>query len=277
MSHKLPAGEFFGQQSKSFEVLGFHLTESRYVPGLKLPQHSHELAKFCFVMSGDYLETIGKRTYARRPLTLTFHPPDTTHAEAHQAAGHHFLVEMDTRWLDYAREYTAPLDAPVEASDVLPVRVATQLYNEFRHRDSASPLAVQGLMLELLAETSRRLVKSATCRPPRWLQQVREELHERFQENLSLDELSKSAGVHAVYLARAFRRFHNCTVGEYVRGLRIQYASYQLSHTDAPLAEIATRAGFADQSHFSRLFKRSTGLLPKEFRNTFRSGSSHSK
>jgi AraC family transcriptional regulator len=270
MMHKLPAGEFFGQPSKSFEILGFHLTESVYSSGLKLPQHSHELAKFCFVISGDYVETIGKRAYTRRPLTLTFHPPDTTHAEAHKTPGHHFLVEIDRRWLDYAREYSAPLDAPVEASDALPVRIATQLYNEFRHLDGVSPLSVQGLMLELLAETSRRSSADTTHRPPQWLEQVREELRGRFQENLSLAELARSAGVHAVYLMRMFRKFHHCTIGDYVRRLRIEYASHQLSYTDRPLAEIASTAGFADQSHFSRLFKRHTGMLPKEFRNTFR-------
>src|SRR5215208_187659 len=197
MTHKLPAGEFFGQPSKSVEVLGFHLTESIYSSGLEIPQHSHELAKFCFVISGDYLETIGKRTHARRPLTLTFHPPDTTHAEAHKTLGHHFLVEIDRRWLDYAREYAAPLEAPVETSQAMPVRLATQLYNEFRHLDCVSPLAVQGLMLELLAETSRRSSGDTTDRPPRWLEQVREELHAAFQENLSLTDLAQSAGVHA--------------------------------------------------------------------------------
>src|ERR1044072_3389824 len=127
MSQRLPAGEFFGKQSQSFEIMGFRLTESRYSSGLKLPEHSHELAKFCLVISGDYLETIGRHTHARRPLTLTFHPPDTTHAEAHHSNGHHFLVEINKRWLDYAREYTAPLDEPVEASNGTPVRIATQL------------------------------------------------------------------------------------------------------------------------------------------------------
>ncbi|MEW6125899.1 MAG: AraC family transcriptional regulator [Acidobacteriota bacterium] len=272
MNHRLPAGEFFGQQSPAFEVMGFRLTESRYSSGLKLPQHSHELAKFCFVISGNYLETIGRYTHTRRPLTLTFHPPDTTHAEAHNTNGHHFLVEIDRRWLDYAREYSAMLDSPVEATNAPPVRIATQLYNEFHHLDKVSPLAVQGLMLELLAETSRRLSNETTCKPPRWLTQVKEELHERFQENLSLDELAGSAGVHAVHLARSFRKFHHCTIGDYVRELRIEYASRQLSYTDKPLAEIAALAGFADQSHFSRLFKRQTGMLPKAYRNTFRLG-----
>src|SRR6185436_8101255 len=105
MARKLPAGEFFGHQSKSSEVGGFRLTESHYGPGLKLPQHSHELAKFCFVISGYYVETLGGKPRVRRPLSLIFHPPDTTHAEAHDANGCHFLVEIDAHWLNYARQY----------------------------------------------------------------------------------------------------------------------------------------------------------------------------
>ena len=111
---------------------GFRLTESIYSPGLRIPEHSHELAKFCFVISGDYVETLGSRTHSRRPLTLTFHPPDTTHSEAHRAIGHHFLLELDMRWLDYARQYSAILDHPIEICGGMPIRVATQLYNEFR-------------------------------------------------------------------------------------------------------------------------------------------------
>jgi AraC family transcriptional regulator len=269
MAQILPAGHFFGRKSNSCEISGFRLTESIYSQGLRLPQHSHELAKFCFVISGDYVETLGRHTHSRRPLTLTFHPPDTTHSEAHNAIGHHFLLELDMRWLDYARDYSAILDTPVEISGGMPIRVATQLYNEFRHLDKISALSIQGLMFELLAETSRRSFNDTLKRLPQWLAQVTEILRERFQETVSLDELAESVGVHAVHLARAFRKFHNCTVGEYVRQLRIEFASRQLSSSDSSLAEIASLAGFADQSHFSRTFKRYTGMLPSQFRSTF--------
>jgi AraC-like DNA-binding protein len=237
---------------------------------LRLPQHSHELAKFCFVLSGDYVETLGSKAIARRPLSLIFHPPDTTHAEAHNAAGCHFLVEVDARWLAYARQYSASFDSPIEFFDGSPIRAATQLYSEFRHLDMISPLAIQGLMFELLAETSRRSRNENLRCPPRWLDRVTELIHDRFQESISIKELAQSAGVHAVHVSRVFRKFHRCTVGEYVKRLRIEYASRQLSSSDTPLADIAAMAGFADQSHFSRLFKRHTGMLPSKFRATFR-------
>jgi AraC family transcriptional regulator len=60
-------------------------------------------------------------------------------------------------------------------------------------------------------------------------------------------------------------------VGEYVRGVRIDRAAHQLAETDLSLAEIALGAGFSDQSHFSNLFRRHTGLSPSRFRNSMRS------
>ena len=270
MEQKLPAGHFYGKTLKVREVSGFRLTEVKYSPDFSLPSHSHELAKFCFVLSGSYTETFGRKHQARRPLALAFQPPDTTHSEDHEGPGHHFLIEVENNWLDHARQCSAELKSPVELQGGAPVWLAAKLYNEFRDMDGISQLAIEGLALELLAETSRNSTERSEHRPPRWLDQITDRLHAQFNENLALADLAESAGVHAVHLARVFRRFHRCTVGEYVRRLRIEFASCQLSASDTPLVEIALAAGFSDQSHFSRTFKRHTGMLPTEFRDVFR-------
>ncbi len=271
MALKLPAGHFLGETLRVRELSGLRLTETTYAPGLKLPRHSHELAKYCFVLAGSFSETIGNREQVRQPLALTFHPEDTTHAEAHHAAGHHFLIEVGTRWLDRTREYSATLDQPADLSGGSSLRLAAQLYNEFCHLDRISPLAIEGLVLELLAETSRSKLGEIDRRPPAWLEKATEMMRSRFTENVSLGDLASEAGVHMVHLARVFRKFHGCTVGHYVRQLRVEYASRQLSTTDLPLVDIAASAGFSDQSHFSRVFKSQTRMLPSEFRAVFRS------
>jgi AraC-like DNA-binding protein len=69
-----------------------------------------------------------------------------------------------------------------------------------------------------------------------------------------------------VTLARAFRRRYHCTMGDYVRRQRIERAKQQLRNSRARLAEIAAANGFADQSHFSRLFRHYTGMTPSHFR-----------
>jgi AraC-like DNA-binding protein len=69
-----------------------------------------------------------------------------------------------------------------------------------------------------------------------------------------------------VHFAAVFRRHYGCSVGEYLRRRRVHRARQRLAETDLPLAEIATEAGFADQSHLTRMFKRFVGLTPGQYR-----------
>jgi AraC family transcriptional regulator len=102
------------------------------------------------------------------------------------------------------------------------------------------------------------------------LEEARDRIHAELGSRPSLSGLAQSVGVHPVTLARAFRRAFGCTVGEYVRNLRIERAALQLAETELPLAEIALAAGFSDQSHFSNLFRQHTGLSPSKFRRVAR-------
>jgi len=144
-----------------------------------------------------------------------------------------------------------------------------KLYKEFREMDEASPLAIEGLALEMLAEVSRRKVKVADRRPPRWLSQALDLLHEQFSERLTIAYLATSVGVQPVHLAREFRKFYRRTIGEHIRQLRIEHACGELCVSDASLAAIASAAGFSDQSHFSRTFKRLMLMTPAQYRAAF--------
>jgi AraC family transcriptional regulator len=93
-------------------------------------------------------------------------------------------------------------------------------------------------------------------------------LHEQFAENVTLAELAKMVGVHPVYLASSFRKQYGCTVGEYRQRLRIEFACRELAKDHSSLAQIALAAGFANQAHFSRTFKRVTGTTPAKYRTS---------
>ena len=85
-------------------------------------------------------------------------------------------------------------------------------------------------------------------------------------ERVTLDELAAVAGVHRAHLVRSFRARYGVSIGVYVRRERIRWAARALRHSDAPLAEIALRAGFADQSHFTRTFVKHMGVSPGRYR-----------
>jgi AraC family transcriptional regulator len=162
------------------------------------------------------------------------------------------------------------LDRSAEFNQGVSVWLAKRLYNEFYRADGASGLAMEGLTLELMAEVSRRQVTTPESALPRWLEQAREFLHAHFSDEMTLESIARTVRTHPVHLARVFRRHYGCTVGEYVRRLRVEAACRELSSTDAPLPQIALAAGFYDQSHFSRTFKKIVGLTPTAYRASFR-------
>ena len=269
---RLPPGRLYGQNLKNRQVGGLTLTEIVYPPGSHVPRHSHELSQFCFVQDGAFSEVYGRKFREGRPLTLIARPPDEAHAHRFLNSGAHcFVIEIERDFLQRVREHSLVLDDSAEFHGGLLAWLAKKIYNEFRRVDQASSLAIEGLTLEMMAETSRRNVKLLERRVPRWLEQAREFLHARFSETVALEDVAKSVGIHPVHLARVFRQTYCCTIGEYIRRLRIEFACREVSLTDTPFTEIAVTAGFYDQSHFSRTFKQIVGLTPREYRAAFRS------
>jgi AraC family transcriptional regulator len=270
MELKLKAGQFYGNTAQALVTAGFCFTEKLYSSSAKLPVHAHELSHFCFVLSGGYREKIGTGLFAREPSALVFYPPDVSHSEEHLADGRHFLVEIDLTGLERVTEYGACLNEPVALGDNASAWLAARMYKEFRERDKFSGLALESISTELLIAASRRHLQTFERKPPRWLKKVKECLHESFSTPPSLNELAGVVGVHPTHLTRVFRQFEACTVGDYIRRIRIEQARRKILTSNDSLVEIALDAGFADQTHFTRSFRRVTGMTPTEFRSIFK-------
>jgi AraC family transcriptional regulator len=268
----LPSGPFYGDATFRREVGGVVFVESVYCHERHIPKHEHANAFFNLVLEGTYTESCHGVIRTRGPLTLALHPSGEAHADWwHGRGGRVFHVEIWASRLQQIREYSSVLDTPAEFRTGAPIWLASRLYREYLRNDAVSALAMEGLMLEILAECSCDRQISPGRKPPSWLQPVRELIHDRFVESLTHEAVAATAGVHPVHLARVFRKHYGCTVGDYVRRLRVDFVSEQLISTDVPLAELASAAGFADQSHLNRTFKRSTGMTPGNFRKVRRS------
>lgn len=269
MELKLKAGQFYGTTSQSLAANGFRFTEKFYESRARLPTHAHELSHFCFVLAGNYREMISGTSFERAPAALVYYPPDVSHGEEHFTDGRHFLVEVDLKSLETVRDYGARLSEPVLLDTTSSLWLANRMYKEFSERDEFSPIALESISTELLIAASRRDKRKTERNAPPWLGRLKEFLRENFSEPPCLNELAKAVDVHPMHLARVFRRFERCTVGDYIREVRIDYARKRLLGSNEPLVEIAMAAGFADQTHFTRSFKRVTGMTPSEFRRLF--------
>ncbi len=268
MSQQPSLNSFAGKKLQHRELPGFALGETVYPAGLRMPRHSHEPAYITLVLQGGYDEAVGQTTRNCAPATLVFHPAGEAHAIAFQQAPVRiFRLEAKPQWLAQVREHSPLFDAPAAFDHGGPAQLALRLYHESRAQDAAAPLAIEAAVLELLAAATRQAAPAQSAPPP-WLQRARDLLHAQWAETPALSTIAQEVGVHSVSLARAFRRHFQCSIGDYLRRLRIEHACQQITQSNVSLAEVAHAVGFYDQSHFTRTFKRHTGLTPAEYRAT---------
>jgi AraC family transcriptional regulator len=245
------------------QVGGFTITEGVHKNGSELPWHHHETPTICFVLQGAFSEMWHGGSIACTSSTLKITPAGERHCNQFSRGDvRGLLIEPDDAQVVAIRPYSAVLDERVSFHGGLVSGMARRVYDEMRRMDAAAPLAIEGLLLELVASASRMREQNGSS--------ARHRIHVELAARPSLTGLAESVGVHPVTLARAFRRAFGCTVGEYVRSLRIERAARQLADTDLSLAEIALAEGFSDQSHFSNLFRRHTGVSPFRFRRAVR-------
>jgi len=240
------------------------LVESHHAGGSLVPRHSHELAYFCLNFGGRYEERYGRRMRDCRTGMVVFHPPGEHHAEEHLTGVSSLNVELGGAWLRRMADLVAPLDQPAEFAGDDIAAAGAELLRELRRDDRDSVLAIEGLTFEILAASARRK-QTLDKRAPRWLRDACELLDGR-TEAASLRAFAAHAGVHPVHFAATFRRFLGCSLGEYQRRRRFEYARERLADRRATLAEIAADAGFADQAHLTRTFKRFSGMTPSAYR-----------
>ena len=266
MTFTLESGRGFGNPVKSHDVAGLTLRDLLYGPNLKTPNHAHEYAHFGIVLQGVCTEVYAAKSHVYQPTAVVFHPSGEVHQNAFQpTGGRMFIVDLAPEWTERARTYSTALESSFHCHGGVLGNLAIKLHHEFREMDAISPLAMEGIVLEMIAHTTRS-AEPVERRPPRWLEQVKEILHAQFADRPTIAEIATEVGVHPVHLMRTFNHYFHCTIGDYVAQLRIEYACQEMANPNLSLADIALAAGFADQSHFARTFKRIIGVSPAAFR-----------
>ena len=147
---RLEPGSFLGRTVRSYRSDRLNLVESRYGPRFRSDTHSHDHA-FCYlVLEGTCTETCVNRTRTCVASNLAFHPAGEPHSDFwNDKGGRCFHLEFDNRWIQRVREYSPVLERPVEFRGGMPVWLAAHLYRELKAPDDITPLAIEGLALEL--------------------------------------------------------------------------------------------------------------------------------
>ncbi len=240
----------------------FVLTEARYADGSRLPWHAHGHPTFLLTLAGGFRQRHRGGTLECSRNQVLYEPADTAHSTTVTGkATRMFFFEVSKETPDFLFPFGHNREIQLESGDVS--RLLFLLRNELYYPDEVSDLAIRGLALELMAAVARTEASSERRAPP-WFLEVKDAISTNL--NLSLTEMSIIADRHPSHVARAFRRCCGCSAGEYVRKLKVGRAKTLMLTTRTPLKEIAKRLGFSDQSHFTRLFRRYTGMSPALFR-----------
>ena len=91
-------------------------------------------------------------------------------------------------------------------------------------------------------------------------------IKEHLAEKISLDQAAEQVYLSKSYFCRIIKDELGCTFTEYVNRIRVDQSKALLRNTSMPIAEIACAVGFDDQSYYTRIFKKQTGVAPGKYR-----------
>jgi AraC family transcriptional regulator len=261
----LRGGELLGSLIAQRTLGHFNVSLKQYDDAAELPWHVHQEPYVTFVVDGRYRERLPSGWRDCTPRSLVVHPAGERHADVFEVGRSRCLdIRFDADWLRALGGRGDAFGRPDVVRAPAAAAIGARAVRELRRDDPFSPMVFEGLMLELFGELARHGERDAA---PSWLGEVRSVIAKRFTEKLALKELAAMVDVHPVHLARAFRRHYGCTVGDVVRDLRVEHAKRRIA-AGATLSDVALEAGFADQSHFARTFRRISGVTPATFRRS---------
>lgn len=262
-----PKPATFGQSLNSVQVGPFLLTETYHRRGLHLPKHEHATASLNFVLSGEYGESFRGRFEALPADVLQYKHAGAEHANRfNDAHARCVLIEVSPDPLTLCLGEQGPDEPDIRREPRLAL-LAARVHRLMRIREDVAELVLEELVTELFATFASGIPLAASTA----ISDAEDLLRSGFREPWSLREVARQVGLHSAHLGRAFRERHGCTLGEFVRKLRVLHVARKLRDTNDAIAQLAHEAGFADQSHCTRVFKRLMGVPPAQYRASVRS------
>jgi AraC family transcriptional regulator len=258
LASRLEHGQNFGAIVNTLTSGDLCINAAEHSPGMIVPRHEHASPYVCIVMEGC-LEVQARETFDCPAGSVIAYPGG--HAHANRFSDHRgrcINVHFGSTWTDdgLMREWLRDCRRLRIGSNA---RSLLRLDEEMSASDSAAPLAAASAAIELFAQAMRA---DASPLHPRWLTRVIDIVEAQLARPPTLGQLAMEIGAHPAHVARAFRRAYGETIGAYVRRRRVELADQALMTSDLPLAHITAAAGFADQAHFTRVYRRHFGIPP---------------
>lgn len=127
---------------------------------------------------------------------------------------------------------------------------------------------IHNLLNLLLIEIVRLNNKVAKSEKSNRIMKVVSYIHEHYNDNLTVELLATKAYLSPYYLCREFKKFSNSTIVQYINTTRIMNAQREILETDKSYTQISADTGFANVTHFNRVFKQILRMSPSEYKRS---------
>jgi AraC-like DNA-binding protein len=236
-----------------------------YFPSHAYPSHTHDAWTVLLVDEGVVRYDLDHREHDQSRAQVSLLPPNVPH-DGRSVRPEGFRKRV--LYLEPDRLGTELTGAAVDQPELLdPVlrRRIEQLHGVLAlGQETLEAESRLTLIEERLRQYLRRQVSPARLKDPGVASDLRDLLDSRLPTGISLDEASKLVHAHPAHLVRAFSREYGMPPHRYLTGRRVDLARRYLLE-GRPAAEVATLAGFYDQSHLTRHFRRMLGVTPSSF------------
>lgn len=143
-----------------------------------------------------------------------------------------------------------------------------KLSNEYSRGGEDGMIMIKNLMSELIVLIIRTFADRAAIKRNINLLMTTASgyIEENLGNNLRVAEIAKMLNISTRHFNRAFKKFFNYSPQEFIIYLRTNKAKGMLAFTTINITDIAAACGFYDCTHFCKIFRRQTGISPKEYR-----------
>ena len=232
-----------------------------------------------YVLSGEYKHTInGREELINRGQVCVIRPDDYHMLEQNSKSASHLNImikcEAIEKWAkSFSEDFYKGLleqEINISLSDVYINKIETYclIYNG---SDENKQQLIMNYITSLIFTNVIDQFFDVVNDKPRWLLDLIAEMHR--QENISwtVSDVVEYSNYSHVHLIREFKKYFGCSIVEYLRDVKISFATDYLKHSSLSISEISMLLGFSSVSHLNHIFKETTGKTPLQYRKDYQS------
>ncbi|NHN31574.1 helix-turn-helix domain-containing protein [Paenibacillus agricola] len=275
----------------SFFGPDFPLYVNRATESFELVEHSHDFVEVTYISEGKGFHYIGDRVVAVQKGDLFFIPVGTSHVfrPADISTNDRLIVYNCIFHPQFFERIATSISDLWAADDVEALRalqnekswfvhreqfgevgvLMNQLHLEFSDKKAARRIMLFSYALQLLVclvRSSRGWVEMETGAVINRLDLVLADMEQQLADPPSLTDIAAALNLGTRQFHRLIKKATGQTYMEYIQSLRMQKCCELLKKTDHKISLVAEQIGYKDMKYFHALFKRKTGLSPRQFR-----------